>query len=48
MVRGPVDAANEAAPEVLLAELDSAAMQIDQGLMARLDLIRRRAVLGTD
>jgi hypothetical protein len=48
IVRGPVDAATEAALEVLLTELDSAALEVDVGLMARLDQLRRRAFLGTD
>jgi hypothetical protein len=48
IVRGPVDAATEAALEVLVTELDSAASAVDPGLMARPDLLRRRAFLGTD
>ena len=44
----PVDAATEAALEVLLTELDSAATEVDIELMARLDQLRRRAFLGTD
>jgi len=48
IVGGPVDAATEAALEVLLTELGAAATEVDPGLMARLDLLRRRAFLGTD
>ena len=48
IVRGPVQAATDAALEVLLVELGTAATEVDPGLMARLDQLRRRAFLGTD